>query len=542
MPSPARWKTLLSHASRSRGFLWKLAIGIILAGAAIGAALHRVAPPAPGTFDQRVLTTLPFLSDTSHAALAALSENVVRSFERELADPALAPEDFLDALPRLRPLLTGETVRVSALVAKRFTPSTGALVADFLLLDSRHDTAHPTARERLEASATRDAPVLFANYLLGLHAREKNDLPAAARHFIAEGRFSEAHAARDHAIQSLLDSKQFTALEALVREPAYAGLLTPYDHLDLAVARRDWPAILRTLPAAQFATHLDGALALTLVTGIAWAFFLFHLGENRRALSATTALCLTALVLGALSTFPTICAAIWQEDMLGLGANTESLPYLAYQVGGVGLREELSKLLLLLPLLPFLVARRDEREALLVASFIGLGFAIEENGGYFLNSHGIDAPGRFLSANFLHIALTGLNGLAFVRIFTRGAAGLNQFLTVFPLTILVHGLYNGLPAVVELQELGPFLAMTIFVLFSVGYFNRAHELRENERMTLSLTGAFVFSISLVAAAVLIGQISAIGLGGGLTALFPEFLATGILILMFTRVFNEGLSE
>lgn len=107
---------------------------------------------------------------------------------------------------------------------------------------------------------------------------------------------------------------------------------------------------------------------------------------------------------------------------------------------------------------------------------------------------------------------------------------------------MVHGLYNGLGDVTELSEVGGYLSITLYVVAATFYFNRACQLRENVRMTFSLTGAFILGLSLVSAVVLIEQITALGPGPGLTRIVPEFIGVGILVLMFTRTFNEGLSE
>ena len=58
MPTTARWKKFLFHASRSRSFLWKLAIGFILAGIAIGSALHHIRPSGPDKLANRVFSAL----------------------------------------------------------------------------------------------------------------------------------------------------------------------------------------------------------------------------------------------------------------------------------------------------------------------------------------------------------------------------------------------------------------------------------------------------------------------------------------------------
>jgi len=205
------------------------------------------------------------------------------------------------------------------------------------------------------------------------------------------------------------------------------------------------------------------------------------------------------------------------------------------------LREELSKLLLFLTLLPILIWRKDELEAVIAASFVGLGFAIEENCGYFMTSEASSAPARFLTANFFHIALTGMTGLALYRACTRGAAGINNFLLVFPICVLAHGAYDGLIDLPD-SDIGGYAANLILVVFSAFYFSHVHPLRSNVRSTLGLTGAFVTSISLLAASVIAYEMINLGPAAGLTAIFPQILGSAILLFMFFREFNEPLTE
>jgi len=214
---------------------------------------------------------------------------------------------------------------------------------------------------------------------------------------------------------------------------------------------------------------------------------------------------------------------------------------LAYNIGGVAVREEVCKLLLFVPLLTFLIRRNDELEALLVASFVGLGFAIEENTDYFMSSEAMSAPARFLTANFLHVALTGVNGLALYRACIRKVNGMNEFLFVFPLTILVHGLYDALPDFPD-SDVGGYAAMVLYVVFATYYFSKVHPLRSNVRTTFGLTGAFVVSISLLASATIAYAMINLGPTPGLTAIFPQLAGSAILLFMFFREFNEALSD
>jgi protease PrsW len=154
-------------------------------------------------------------------------------------------------------------------------------------------------------------------------------------------------------------------------------------------------------------------------------------------------------------------------------------------------------------------------------------------------SEAASAPGRFLTANFFHVALTGMNGLALFRACTRGASGLNDFLFIFPVTVLAHGAYDAFFDLPQFDE-GGYVSMVIFILFTAYYFRRAHELRNDVRMTIGLTGSFVFGMSLLAAAMTIYQMANLGADAGTMLIVTEILGSAILLFMFFRVFNEPL--
>jgi polyisoprenoid-binding protein YceI len=113
-------------------------------------------------------------------------------------------------------------------------------------------------------------------------------------------------------------------------------------------------------------------------------------------------------IAGVASVWPTLSLVTFQEDHLGLSENAPFPHNLWYFFGGIGLREELCKLLLFVPFLPWLLKIRKPGYALLTGAFVGLGFALEENLNYYDQSGGSVVIGRFITANFMHVALTGI--------------------------------------------------------------------------------------------------------------------------------------
>lgn len=548
---PPRWKQNLSHASRSQGFLWKFALGTILGGFVIGFVASRLLPVGSEKFRQRVLAQAGLsleepdpqrlrskVRDAKLPEGASFADAALVAFAAEMERANVSFRVVLRTLARLAPHLDqADHERLRPLLARRFPPEQVALALDFVAACQVDDHA---AYARLRARADAPAPPRFARYAFA-HVEMGREHYADAYHYFRKeaARHPDAVESRWMAIVALSEAKDYTTLAKLEAEPGYAELFTTSTRLAVAIGNRDWRAIARLVPQVQIEMFERSVLLMTLLTGLAWAFFLVHLGEVPRALSLTVLLCGVGFVLGVLSTTATIYLVILQDEILKFAAGKDVVSVLAYYIGGVGAREELAKLLFFAPLLPILVKRDDELEALLVASFVGLGFAVEENGIYFLMSEVASAPGRFLTANFFHVALTGLNGLALFRACTRGASGVNDFLFMFPVTVLAHGGYDAFLSLPEIDDVG-YVSMVIFILFCAYYFRRAHELRSGVRMTIGLTGAFVFGISVLAGAMIVYQMTNLGANVGATLLATEILGSAVLLFMFFRVFNEPL--
>jgi hypothetical protein len=540
-----RWQTFLSRASRSYGFLWKFALGTILLGAAAGYLVGYFYPSGPEKFRERILAaagvSLEEPDPDRNVAAAApdpslmlgdgvdakLPAAVVAAMLEQLTDPAIRFADVVRAIPRIAPLLnTVDHERVRAILSQRFSPAEAELAVRYLAAWNAADREALNRLKSLAAPGTTAAR--YTHYAIGRIEFERQNYRVAAEQFRKEGERPEAYESRFMAIRALIKAEDFATLRELRADPRYTDLFSPHVSLQIAIADRDWRGIAKWVPIAQFVPYAPGILAMTLIAGLAWAFFLGHLGEFPSLFSKTALLCACGLVLGVLSTTATLYLVIWEDEILKFSGGTDVFRTLAYNIGAVGAREEFSKLLLFVPLLPFLIKRDDDLEA-----------AIEENGNYFMMSEATSAPGRFLSANFFHIALTGVNGLALFRACTRGAAGINEFLFVLPLTVVAHGLYDAFLNLPQLDDTG-FLASVVLIGFSIFYFRRVHELRSNARMTIGLTGSFVFGISVLAAAMIAFQMVNLGPGPGSSAIIMELLGSAVLLFMFFREFNEPL--
>jgi len=540
------WKSYVYHASRSRMFLWGFALGVLALGAGLGYHLEQRPSAHPELLGERVLATAGLMalaedderlvllaeaaSETPPKLLAALGD--------ELAGGKVPYPDLVDAIPVMAVYFDAKGAAAAREIFRRhYSPAQADQAADYLAAWHGRD---PQAHERIAAGANATPPAPLAQHLLGRLNYHSQSYRAAYEHFQRDTTGPTAAASRYWSTRALVEEKDFATLARLQAEPAYAPYFDTSLRLKVAVGQRDWPAILALVPRAQWESYREPVFLLAVLTGLAWGLFLAVFGDIPGLLSTRTLLCLLALIAGMASTTPTIYLGLYIEKIRNLSMGDNLVHHFAYFVGGVGLREELCKLLLFAPLLPFLYRRDDELEVVIVASFVGLGFAMEENSGYFLLSAGAAAPGRFLSANFFHIALTGLNGLALYRVCTHGARGLNQFLAIFPVTVLAHGGYDMLLSSDQI-EYGGFFAMGVYVLFSQYYLRTALALRPPGQRTCSLTGALVFGISTVAAVVVAHQMANLGALAGATLIMTELLGSVILLFIFFHEFGETLA-
>jgi RsiW-degrading membrane proteinase PrsW (M82 family) len=256
-----------------------------------------------------------------------------------------------------------------------------------------------------------------------------------------------------------------------------------------------WGDLALAIPRALWYRAFPAPTAIAVLTGVCWLLFLLQAGQVNTTRGVRPWLCIVGVILGTVSTWPTLWAVWWQEIAWGLAESDEIGPGLLFFVAGVGLREEVCKLLLFLPLLPFVITRRDEREALLVAASVGLGFAINENVGYFVEDAGGSVP-RFLSANLLHMSLTGLMGLAVCRAIWYPRQWAGEALGMTLLLVLAHGFYDALIVVLDFDG-SEFLSFLVYLGLVYQYFRELRTWWVTQASTFSLTATVVASTALV---------------------------------------------
>ena len=301
-----------------------------------------------------------------------------------------------------------------------------------------------------------------------------------------------------------------------------------------------WGEVWWGLPSVAFHRMSNrGPLVLASLAGICWLIFCLQAAQVRSWRDPKVWMMLGGVALGGLSVWPTHFFSMWLERRLGLHETEELVGGIRFYVLGVGLPEESAKLLCFVPLIPLLLWVRGDLIAMMTAGCVGLGFAFVEHVGYFHGSVGRDAVGRYLTANPLHMTLTGLAGLALYRAVRDPKGWGPQALLVFGLVVLAHGLYDAtivIPAFGDLAILGSI----IFALVVYQFFRELREFRPQRVEMVSLTATFLAGVSLVTAATFVYISSLVGFAPACDAMVTQVISTSLMAYLFLREMPETM--
>ncbi|RYD37551.1 MAG: PrsW family intramembrane metalloprotease [Verrucomicrobiaceae bacterium] len=306
--------------------------------------------------------------------------------------------------------------------------------------DRTSETAAATAVEL--AAGTVDGSAALPMTMAGDVLRKGRDFPGALAWYEKAGALPDGVEARRQALELALIREWPDVVERLMGVEGYrAALESVDDDLAMRVAQctRDMGALL-TISFSHIREGLrhPGLVLISLLTAAVW-FVSLHKGC--RIPLRDWWISLLGVVLGVGSIVITLFLLLLQESRGGLTQNGLAGNDFVFYIAGVGLREEVAKLMAFLPLLP-LLRKRTPGLALVSASCVGLGFALEENLNYYQSGGVTAALGRFVTANFIHLALTGLLGWALFRFLRYPKNYGSPFLAVFAAVVALHGLYD----------------------------------------------------------------------------------------------------
>jgi len=312
------------------------------------------------------------------------------------------------------------------------------------------------------------------------------------------------------------------------------------DRLEQLATDGQWLDLWWALPEVVYLRLSRPApVALAVFAGCCWLAFCVQAAQVRLRGDPQLWLLPLAVALGGLSIWVTHFFSMWIEYRWNIEESAELAPGLRFYIVGVGLPEEAAKLLCFLPLVPILLRVRSDLTAMIAAGCVGLGFAIIENMSYFHGSAGTDAVGRFLTANPMHMTLTGLAGLAVYRA-ARDVRGWGPHaLAVVGLVIFAHGIYDATIVIAELRELA-IAGTIIFALAVYQFFRELRDLRPRGVETISLTANFLAGVSAVTAATMIYVSGLIGFHAACDILAMNVLSLSVMAYLFLREMPETM--
>ena len=535
-------KHQLYTLSRSRSFLWRLCIGTIAAGVVLAFFARFVPTSSDLSIQGRISSQLT--ADPSDLGLiiiqnSRMTEIVLEEVENALQSGSATMEDVLIDTPFIRQRISTDAWPAYEELLIRYLPRNEVELVMLFMTALGTDLEGATAE--LEVMAGKSPPERFTNQILGQIASSEKLYDKAYPYFAKEGQLPEAKWAREQAVINRNHVGDLRTLNQLADDPLYADAFSPWIRADLAARQQDWPTLIKAVILAQVDRTNFSSFLLASIAMVVWGLILLKLCQAVRFDKFTPLLCILGLLLGVFSTTPTLMWVYLEDIYLPIDVGEDVIHAIVYYIATVGLREEVCKLLLFLPLVPLLVKRGYQLEFLLVASFVGLGFAYSENFGYLSGSMGTATTPRFLTANFLHISLTGMSGLYLCRAIGTRAYSFNDFLYIFGIAIVAHGLYDAFLVRPPLNDQG-FLAMILFILFSRYYFKEANELRERLEPVISLSATISFGICLLTSVLLVYLGTQFDLGQAMELAFGSLLGSSIILFMFYREFGDTLTR
>ena len=333
-----------------------------------------------------------------------------------------------------------------------------------------------------------------------------------------------------------------TALEEAIRDAHFENTIDSYTQIHFALKEKQWSKFLKHSLISMTQRYRLAPTLLCLLAGSGWLFLFIKITGFNAAPKIDKFALAGALLLGFFSTW--LCVTVIHiQDFYIFTTPIEKLnpaKLFVFFTAGVGLREELSKLLLLLPLVPWLAKSRDPLKHLLFSAIVGLGFALEENIAYLAsNSHesGI-LFGRFVTANFLHMMLTSYCGYYLIRAWRVGGHAWNDFAFNLTKMILLHGAYDFFLTVNF--EGADFIAMMLYVATGYEFLRLLLSFMRHEQRGPSATSLLMLALAVSAAAGIYYSGSLVGLSYAVETIIPSILANAVLAYMFVKAFNDPM--
>lgn len=391
----------------------------------------------------------------------------------------------------------------------------------------------PEIAAEIEDGAKAVPPVPFANELLARQRRQEGKIEEAAQLLEREGlAFAERRSDVDESLRIRMSAGDWDGVRARLADPRVAAAASAAPKYKLAVHDRDVWGAVRWLPAL-WTPRLDGTgFAMSAITALGWFFFCARLGKLGKRPAFRLPMYLAAFVLGVASLVPTFFLIGVEEAKLHLVETGDPARDILFFIFGVGLREEASKLLMFLPLLPILRKKGDKLDVLVCGAMVGLGFAAEENLGYLASGNLATGLSRFVTANFLHMAMTGTLASALDDFVSDREKYAQDFMRTSVFIVALHGAYDFLLSHEEFG--GSYFAMTAFVFLTRMFLANVDMARRRADRGITPLHAFVFAVALVTGVTLAYATITVGPKAAIVVTGGGLLGVAIIVYVFVR--------
>jgi RsiW-degrading membrane proteinase PrsW (M82 family) len=468
------------------------------------------------------------------AFLDAHEEAVRRASTLEVADDEDDARTGVAATPlRVAPPPAIDEPQIDALLARPDLPPDVALLGRWWRGVARGNRSSDAQRD-VVARADAEPPAAWANHFLARdlfnHARVED---ACERYLREATHFPERAEDADVAIGLWADFDEWDRVEAALADPRVRAAADPVLQLRAALKVRDWGRAARVFPRTLRPTLTPGPVFLAVIAALAWGAFCARLGHLRARLGLRLPLYVAAFALGVASVSMTLALVAVEEELLAMHETQVPLRDFLYFTFGVGLREEISKLVFFLPLLPVVRRRGTRLDVLVCGALVGLGFAAAENLRYFHMGDLSTAMARFLTANFFHMSMTAILAGALDEMM-REREGSFVFSQRLILVAAMHGVYDFCLSSRAYGDLS-FFAMIVFVLLTRQFLTSVSWARAKERAAdARLLETFALGMSVVVGASFVYASALVGPGAAAKALGQGLLGLGIILFVFVR--------
>jgi RsiW-degrading membrane proteinase PrsW (M82 family) len=540
----SQWRSRAFHLTRDRSFLFRVAGGIVTVCALISVSMLVVRgkvwpiPVMETPTDVELVQTYQSVQREEYEFLRKSSTQESVRLVKWLLDLQLLEGQVFDAVT-----LKFEGMDLSALFHQHVESADQypAFAAYARYKFQTEATARQRALDELKQISLRDDAPRHANELYAAIQYRLENRDEVLQAWMRESRrFPDANASRENAFLLAVQLKNSEALRELCSDASFLKTIDAVALRDAAKMIPDRKLLFQAMARITWERWMQGAaLFLALLAAGIWYGILVYTGSREpyrwiRFLPAVFAGIVSVTVL------------LWIQETMDYRMPTTSggdAPTPTHSmmdwVLNVGLPEEGVKALLFAFFLPALLHNGSPTKAALVGGCVGLGFALDENLLYF-SMHGTSlALGRFLTANFLHIGLTGILGWGLYELFRSRFHKATEFLIVFLGVTLAHGLYD-FTVVVANDEWGISIMHTIILAAIAKYYlSLLHSSDERPAgWVFSRTSIFIWGIALLVGVMMMAATYQRHSIQGITDTLITALSLAVVAIIFIREFRE----